>query len=71
MTLAATITIIALSIFGSLLWLIIDSAKKQAIADLTAKLEHDATVKLKKADEIAVAVNLVDSAKRRLFDGSF
>lgn len=71
MIVATTIGVIALSIFGTLIWLIVDSTRKQAVANLTAKLEHDALLKLNKANEIAVAVNPVDSAERRLRDGSF
>lgn len=71
MTLAVTIGTLVLAMFGSLIWLIIAYAKKKAVAELTAKLERDATVKLDRANEIATAVNSVDSAERRLHDGDF
>lgn len=71
MTLALIIGTLAVTMFGSLIWLIISGAKKQAVAELTAKLERDATLKLDKANQIATAVGDTDSAERKLHDGNF
>ncbi len=71
MIVAAIVIAMGVSIFGMLIHIVMEGAKKQAIAQTKLAIEQDAAEKLRKANEIITTHSDPDDAERSLRDGSF
>lgn len=71
MIVAAAIVAFALGVFGTLIYLIRDSAKQQGVTETKLAIETDAAKKLKKANEIITTHSDPDDAERSLRNGTF